>query len=153
MDAERTSIAETCLSAAHDGSLSFPEIVGKLIVAGFEGYTVDYRRNTQTFYLPDGDSIGLNMQPSSRRVAAAFDSAEVERLVRWAQANPADYRYVDFCEKAKTAGCAGYIVSFLGRRVVYFGRTAETHVELFPKSAGTSERGITPTRWCRAASR
>jgi hypothetical protein len=31
------------------------------------------------------------------------------------------------------AGCAGYIVSFLGRRVVYFGRTAETHVEHFPK--------------------
>ena len=32
----------------------------------------------------------------------------------------------------KAAGCAGYIVSFLGRRVLYIGRTAETHVELFP---------------------
>jgi hypothetical protein len=49
------------------------------------------------------------------------------------QANPADYSYVAFCEKAKAAGCAGYLVSFLGRRVVYFGRTAETHVEHFPK--------------------
>ena len=58
---------------------------------------------------------------------------EVERLVRWAQANPADYSYVAFCEKVKAAGCAGYLVSFLGRRVVYFGRTAETHVEYFPK--------------------
>ena len=26
---------------------------------------------------------------------------------------------------------AGYIVSFLGRRALYFGRTAETHVEHF----------------------
>ena len=133
MDAERISIAEICLHAAHDGSLSFPDIVGRLTAAGFEGYTVDYRRNTQTFYLPDGDSVALEMPPSAGNVAAGFDPAEVERLVRWAQANPADYSYVTFCEKAKAAGCAGYLVSFLGRRVVYFGRTAETHVEHFPK--------------------
>ena len=57
---------------------------------------------------------------------------EVKRLVRWAQANPADYGYVVFFEKAKAAGCAGYFVSFSGRRVLYFGRTAETHIEHFP---------------------
>ncbi|MEP9351103.1 DUF1398 domain-containing protein [Xanthobacter sp. KR7-225] len=133
MDAERISVAETCLSAAHDGSLSFPEIVGTLIATGFEGYTVDYRRNSQTNYLPDGDSVTMDMRPSAGHVAAAFDATEVERLVRWAQAKPADYSYVAFCEKAKAAGCAGYLVSFLGRRVVYFGRTAEIHVELFPR--------------------
>lgn len=133
MDAERIAIAETCLYAAHEGSISFPEIVDKLIAAGFEGYTVDYRRNTQTFFMPDGDSVVLDMRPASGIVAALFDAAEVERLVRWAQEDPADYSYVAFCEKAKAAGCAGYLVSFLGRRVVYFGRTAETHVELFPK--------------------
>lgn len=133
MDAERISVAETCLHAAHDGSLSFPEIVGNLIAAGFEGYTVDYRRNTQTCYLPDGDSITIDMQPFAGNVATAFDATEIARLVRWAQANPADYSYVAFSEKAKAAGCAGYLVSFLGRRVVYFGRTAETHVEHFPK--------------------
>jgi uncharacterized protein YbcV (DUF1398 family) len=133
MDAERISVAETCLQAAHDGSLSFPEILGRLIAAGFEGYTVDYRRNSQTCYLPDGDSVMMEMQSSAGSVAAAFDASEVERLVRWAQANPADYSYLAFCEKAKAAGCAGYLVSFPGRRVVYFGRTAETHVEHFPK--------------------
>ncbi len=132
MDAGRISIAKACLHAAHDGSLSFPEIVGKLIAAGFEGYLVDFRRSSQTNYLPDGDSVTMDMHPSAGTVAAAFDAAEVERLVRWAQANPADYSYVTFCEKVKAAGCAGYLVSFLGRRVVYFGRTAETHVEHFP---------------------
>lgn len=132
MDAERISIAETCLHAAHDGSLSFPEIVGKLIAAGFEGYTVDYRCNTQAFYLPDGANAVLDMPQIPGSVGAAFDAGEVERLVRWAQANPADYSYAAFSEKAKAAGCAGYLVSFLGRRVVYFGRTAETHVEYFP---------------------
>lgn len=133
MDAERISIAQTCLNAAHDGSLSFPEIVGKLISGGFEGYTVDYRRNSQTYYLPNGDSVTMDMPPSAGSVATAFNATEIERLVRWAQANPTDYSYVAFCEKAKAAGCAGYHVSFLGRRVVYFGRTAETHVEHFPK--------------------
>lgn len=132
MDAERTVIARACLAAAHDGSLGFPAIVGRLIAAGFEAYAVDYRRDTQTFYLPDGDSLELKMSPSSGAVAPAFDAAEIERLVRWAQANPADYSYLAFSEKAKAAGCAGYLVSFLGRRVVYLGRTAETHVELFP---------------------
>ena len=132
MNAERIAIAETCLHAAQSGSLGFPEIVGKLINAGFESYAVDYRRNAQTFYLPDGESVALDMPQSAGPVAAAFDAAKVARLVHWAQANPADYSYAAFSKQAKDAGCAGYIVSFLGRRVVYFGRTAETHVEHFP---------------------
>lgn len=66
MVTERIAIAETCLKAAHDGSLRFPEILGKLIAAGFDGYAVDYRRNAQTFYLPDVDSPILDMpQPRS----------------------------------------------------------------------------------------
>ncbi|MDP3339469.1 hypothetical protein [Frigidibacter sp.] len=132
MDAERTAVATTCLSAAQDGSLAFPEILGRLIAAGFEGYAVDYRRGSQTFYLPDGDSVALDMADLAGAVAAGFDAAEVERLVRWAQANPPGYSYAAFSQQAKAAGCAGYLVSFTGRRVVYFGRTAETHVEHFP---------------------
>ncbi|MDM9622751.1 hypothetical protein A6U87_08705 [Rhizobium sp. AC44/96] len=132
MDAERMSIAKTCLDAAHDGTLSFPEIVGRLIKAGFEGYSVDYRRNSQVYYMPDGDSVMFDMKAPNAPVAAAFDPIAVARLVRWAQANPPDYSYNAFCEQVKAAGCAGYMVSFSGRRVLYFGRTAETHVEHFP---------------------
>lgn len=133
MDAKRIAIAKACLAAAHDGSLSFPEIIGKLVSAGFEGYAVDYRRGSQTCYLPDGDAVDLEMAPIAGRVAAAFDSEAVEALVRWAQSNPADYSYTAFCERIKIAGCAGYLVSFSGRRVVYYGRTAEIHVEHFPQ--------------------
>jgi uncharacterized protein YbcV (DUF1398 family) len=133
MDAERISIARTCLHASHDGSLSFPEIVGKLIGAGFEGYTVDYRGNTQTYYLAGGGSVSLEMPPAPGAVADVFDASAVEALVRWAQGNGPDYTYRGFCEKVKAAGCAGYLVSFPGRRVVYFGRTAETHVERMPR--------------------
>lgn len=132
MDAERIAIAKTCLDSAHYGSLSFPEIIGKLMAAGFEGYAVDYRGNSQAFHLPDGESMVLEMPPSAGSISPVFDAAKVEALVRWAQANAPDYSYSAFSEQVKAAGCAGYLVSFLGRRVVYFGRTAETHVEHFP---------------------
>jgi uncharacterized protein YbcV (DUF1398 family) len=133
MDAERIAVAKACLEAAHDGGLSFPEIIGRLLDYGFEGYAVDYRRNSQTYYLPDGDSIEFDMPDHAGIVATTFDSAVVESLVRWAQANGTDYSYAAFCRKVKVAGCAGYLVSFLGRRIVYYGRTAETHVEMFPQ--------------------
>lgn len=133
MDAERIAVAKACLGAAHDGSLSFPEIIGKLVDAGFEGYTVDYRESTQTFHLPDGESLELDTPHSAGRVLAEFDKIAVESLIRWAQANGSDYSYAAFCELAKAAGCAGYLVSFSGRRVLYYGRTAETHVEMFPQ--------------------
>ncbi|MFO1151684.1 MAG: DUF1398 domain-containing protein [Alsobacter sp.] len=132
MDADRIGIATTCLRAAHDGSMSFPAIVGTLIKAGFEGYAVDYRRNTQTFYQPDGDSVALDVPEHGGAVEAAFNADAVAALVRWAQANGPDYSYSAFSKQAKAAGCAGYLVSFSGRRVVYFGRTAEVHVEHFP---------------------
>lgn len=133
MDADRIATAETCLKAAHDGSLGFPQIIDKLVDAGFEGYAIDYRRSTQTFYLPDGDNAQLDMPRSAGSVAETFSRDEVQSLVRWAQADGPDYSYPAFCARVKAAGCAGYIVSFTGRRVVYYGRSAETHVELFPQ--------------------
>jgi hypothetical protein len=51
---------------------------------------------------------------SAGAVAATFDNAGVEALVRWAQAGDPDYSYAAFSEKVKDKGCAGYIVSFLG---------------------------------------
>lgn len=133
MDTQRTAIAERCLNAAYDGSMVFPDIVGTLINAGFEGYTVDYRRNTTTYYLPDGDSIMLDNRPSTEPVATQFDQHGIAAQIKWAQANPPDYSYLKFCKNVKALGCAGYIVSFSGRRVLYFGRTAEIHVEHFPR--------------------
>ncbi len=133
MNAQKTAIARKCLAASYDASMDFPSIVGALIEAGFEGYTVDYRRSTATYYLPDGDSVELETPKTEGAVAALFNATVVEAAVREAQANAPGYTYTGFCAKVKAAGCAGYMVSFLGKRVVYFGRTAETHVELFPQ--------------------
>lgn len=133
MDAQRIAIAQSCLSAAYDNTMAFSDIVGMLIKSGFEGYVVDYRRNTTTYFLPDGDSVVLENRRADGAVAAQFDQAGVAAQVKWAQSNPPEYSYAAFCKNVKGLGCAGYIVSFLGRRVLYFGRTAETHVEHFPQ--------------------
>ena len=133
MDTQHLAIAQQCLNGAYDKTLSFPDIIGMLTSAGFEGYTVDYRRNATIYYLADGDSIVLDNRPSDRTVAPQFDQRAVADQIKWAQANPPDYSYAAFCKNVKALGCAGYMVSFPGRRVLYFGRTAETHVEHFPQ--------------------
>ena len=107
MRTDQIAAATTCVNAAHDGSLSFPEIVARLSAAGFESYVVDYRQHQQTFFLPDGEAATLPMvakaTAGNSRVAALFDAPEMARLVRWAQTNPADYSYAAFSQKSKSA--------------------------------------------------
>ncbi len=131
MEHEWTAIARRCLDGAYANTMSFPAIVGALMDAGFEGYDVDYRRGTATYLRPDGQSVALALPGAHGAVAPAFRAEHVEAAVREAQRGGPEYTYRDFCAKVMAAGCAGYMVSFLGRRVVYFGRTAETHVEHF----------------------
>lgn len=133
MNTPHAKIAQECLDAAYNKTASFPEIVGRLIDAGFDGYLVDYRSNTTTYYLADADGIVLANRSSHASIGRAFDQAAIAAQVRWAQANPPDYSYLAFSTNVKASGCAGYVVSFSGKRVLYFGATAETHVEHFPR--------------------
>jgi uncharacterized protein YbcV (DUF1398 family) len=131
MEDHMTSVARTCLEGAEDNTMTFPQIVATLIQAGFEGYAVDFRRAVATYYVTDGACIELPLR-IDRPVAPAFDAASIQAAVKEAQQLAPGYTYRGFCAKAVTAGCAGYFVSFPGRRVLYIGRTAETHVEYFP---------------------
>ncbi|HPU15875.1 MAG TPA: DUF1398 family protein [Polymorphobacter sp.] len=132
MNADQQDVARKCVAAAETDSMSFPEIVGMLIAAGFEGYAVDYRRATATYYLPDGDSVTFAAHAITTAVAPSFDAGRIQAAIREAQALVPGYTYRGFCEKVAAAGCAGYIVSFSGQRALYIGRTAETHTEHFP---------------------
>lgn len=133
MDSRLSEIAETCLYGAESGSMAFPDIVGKLMQAGFESYVVDFRRATATYYLPDGESVVFPTHHHHTPIAAALNVAVLQAAIREAQHAASDYTYLGFCEKVMAGGCSGYVVSFTGRRTVYFGRTAETHVEHFPQ--------------------
>jgi uncharacterized protein YbcV (DUF1398 family) len=130
MNAHLKSVVKACSRGSEDDTLKFPEQLAKLAEAGVEGYYADLRRSTRTYYLPNGETIDVPSAKMDVQIASGFDPARVEAAVRQSQANLHTYR--QFCEKVMTAGCAGYVVSLLGRRVVYLGRTAETHVEHFP---------------------
>ncbi|MFC3710964.1 DUF1398 domain-containing protein [Sphingoaurantiacus capsulatus] len=132
MNQRQQAVARQCLGAAEDNSLTFPEIVGRLIEAGFDSYWVDFRRGTATYYLPDGAALDLPAHRSEVAVAAAFDTPALQAAVRDAQALAPGYTYRGFCDRAKAAGCAGYLVSFGGRRALYLGRDGATHTEYFP---------------------
>lgn len=132
MDDRQKEIARACLEGAEANTMNFPQIVGTLMEAGFEAYAVDYRRATATYYLPDGASVELSAHAVETPVAPMFDTSLMQAAIKEAQQQAPGYTYRAFCEKAAAAGCAGYIVSFVGRRALYIGRTAETHVEHFP---------------------
>lgn len=132
MDSRSTEIARTCLAAAEGDTLTFPQIVGALMDAGFEAYAVDFRAGRATYYRPDDTFLDLPTHALETGIAAGFDSGLIRAAIRDAQAQAAGYSYKGFCRRIAAAGCASYLVSFLGRRAVYMGRTGETHVERFP---------------------
>jgi uncharacterized protein YbcV (DUF1398 family) len=133
MDVRLTKIAQTCLEGAETNIMTFPQIVGMLMQEGFESYAIDFRRASATYYLPDGESVVLPTHRGEVPIADTLDTATLQAAIREAQQLVPGYTYAGFCAKVMAAGCAGYIVSFTGRRAVYFGRTAETHVEHFPQ--------------------
>jgi uncharacterized protein YbcV (DUF1398 family) len=137
MGDHKKSVAKVCLERAEDNTMAFPQIVGTLMQEGFEGYAIDFRRALATYYMPDGDSVEVPAHeiPAHKinvPIAPAFDAMRVQSAIKEAQQLVPGYTYLGFCKKVASAGCAGYIVSFSGRRALYIGRTAETHVEHFP---------------------
>lgn len=132
MTANWKDLARATLEGAESGTMTFPQSLRLLMEAGFDGYAVDFRRSTRTYYMPSGETIELQTAPTPTPVAESFDASVVRELIREAQALVPGYTYKGFCAKVARAGCAGYVVSLLGRRVLYFGRTCETHTEYFP---------------------
>jgi uncharacterized protein YbcV (DUF1398 family) len=132
MDEQKKAVVKTCLEGAERNTMTFPQIVGTLMAAGFESYEINFRRATATYYLPDGDNVELATHNIATPVAPNFDSAQISAAIKETQQLVPGYTYKGFCRKAAAAGCAGYVVSLSGRRALYIGRTGETHVEHFP---------------------
>jgi uncharacterized protein YbcV (DUF1398 family) len=124
-------VARATLEGSENGSMTFPQSVKLLTESGFDGYAVDFRHSIRSYYLPNGETTALEMERTPA-VAERFDAAAIKAALREAQALVPGYTYKGFCAKVVAAGCAGYVVSLLGKRVLYYGRTGETHTEYFP---------------------
>lgn len=132
MDSGVRDVMREASRQSDKGSQSFPEIVRQLMAAGVERYHQDFLRSERTYYLPDGQSEVVPNDDVTAVPATYFSAAGMEAAVRAVQAGTIDYK--EFCRRAMEAGCVGYIVSIAGKRVVYYGRTGDNHVEYFPGS-------------------
>ncbi|WP_454016567.1 DUF1398 family protein [Azospirillum sp. Marseille-Q6669] len=130
MDAKITAILRECSRASQEERITFPEVVAALAVAGVERYHTDLVRAETTYYFPDGTTERVEARPSPLPPSVDFSAEGVESAVRAIQAGT--IRYGGFCERVLRAGCAGWTVSILGRRVVYYGRSGDSHTEWFP---------------------
>lgn len=130
MDAAIRNTMIEASRASDEGHQSFGDIVTQLAAAGVERYHQDFLRSERTYYLPDGESEVVRNETVGAAPAVSFSADGVEAAVRAVQAGA--IRYKQFCRQAMEAGCVGYHVSIAGRRVVYYGRTGEMHVEYFP---------------------
>ena len=130
MNAAHTEMIQECSQGALTGTLTFPEIVGKLGKIGVERYHADYSRHEITYYFPDGDSLVVAVPHPKYSTAIEFSASAVEAAVRQSQRN--EHTYLDFLRKTMAAGCIGYFVQITGRRVIYFGRNGDAYTEHFP---------------------
>lgn len=129
-DADLERVLQDCTRGSDEERMTFPQVVGQLMAAGVERYRADLVRHEKTYYMPDGRSQVVSNAVIDGEAALAFSAAGVESAVRDIQAGRIAYR--DFCRRVMAAGCVDYIVSLSGRRAVYFGRSGESHVEMFP---------------------
>jgi uncharacterized protein YbcV (DUF1398 family) len=117
--------------ATQQGKMTFPQVVKGLLEAGVESYLVDFATKQKTHYLRDGTTHTVPMILEPGPIAAEFDGTGLVAAIRGAQADTV--RYPEFVKQSTAAGVIGYWAFLTGKRVIYFGRKGEQHIEEFPK--------------------
>jgi uncharacterized protein YbcV (DUF1398 family) len=117
--------------ATQQGKMTFPQVVKGLLEVGVESYLVDFAAKQKTHYLTDGTTHTVPMILDPGPIAAEFDGAGLVAAIRGAQADTV--RYPEFVKRSTAAGVIGYWAFLTGKRVIYFGRKGEQHIEEFPK--------------------
>lgn len=64
MESKNLEIARQCLEGAESGTMTFPQVVGTLMEAAFDGYLIDLRLGLAAHYLRGGEAT-LQSQLSS----------------------------------------------------------------------------------------
>lgn len=117
--------------ATQQGKLTFPEVVKELLEFGVESYLVDFATRQKTHYLSSGSAHIVPMILDPGPVSAEFSRADLVATIRGAQADIV--RYPEFVKRSTAAGVIGYWAFLTGKRVIYFSRNGEQHIEEFPK--------------------
>jgi uncharacterized protein YbcV (DUF1398 family) len=116
--------------ATLEGSMPFPEIVGKLLSSGVEYYHVDFATCCFTFYGASAEAVVAPLLLDLPPIAESLDGAELRAAIVDSQQH--GQKFPAFCARATAAGVQGYFAFLKGKRVCYFGRQGDLHVEWFP---------------------
>ena len=120
------------IQGAFDNTLSFPEVVGRLLKAGVASYHVDLIRAENRYYF-ESDETHVSTVPFQHPKAAELFSAEkVAGAVKAIQQGKINYQ--QFVDQIMAAGTVYYIAYLTGKQVIYFGRKGEFHTEKFPQA-------------------
>lgn len=114
------------------GKLVFPEVVRRLLEAGVESYFCDFAASTETFYTRDGQTHTEKMNLPTEPIAEEFSATGIVAAIRGAQTDA--IRYPEFVRQATSAGVIAYWAFLTGKKVIYFGRKGEMHIEEFPRA-------------------
>jgi uncharacterized protein YbcV (DUF1398 family) len=126
----RQVIQELAL-ATQQGKMAFPQVVQGLLAVGVESYLVDFAAKQKTHFLTDGTTHTVPMILDPGPIAAEFKGGDLVAAIRGAQADTV--RYPEFVKRSTAAGVIGYWAFLTGKRVIYFGRKGEQHIEEFPR--------------------
>lgn len=131
IDPNIIAVLEECSRRSAEESITFPEVVQKLIGAGVEFYQADLYQHRKIYYMPDGSAHmvqddGLEPYP----VAEDFSADAVRDAVKRIQRGEIKYR--EFLRQIMAAGTATYAVYIAGKRAVYTGRKGDLYTEWFP---------------------
>ncbi len=111
------------------GTITFPQVVGKLLNEGIEAYHVDLILGENRYYQANGEAH-VEPTPFEHSIAAqTFSSIEVAFAIKSIQIGQIDYQ--EFLRKILAAGTVYYIAYLSGRKVIYFGRNGDLHIEPF----------------------
>lgn len=113
------------------GTMTFPQVVGKLLSEGVESYHVDLVRAENRYYMPNGETHVSSVPFEHSRAAEKFSASDVKAAIQNIQAGKINYK--QFLQAILDAGTVYYIAYLSGKRVVYFGREGDFHVEHFPQ--------------------
>lgn len=126
-----TEAMRKALEGSQAGKLTFPEVVGMVLAAGAESYFADLALGEERFYASTGETHVEKMALAPMKIAEQFSKEGIVAAVRAAQADR--IRYPEFVKQAMAAGVIGYWAFLTGKKVIYFGRKGELHVEEFPR--------------------
>ena len=126
-----TDVMREVMAETQAGKLIFPEVVRRLLDAGVDSYFCDLAAREETFYMSDGKTHSEKMTLASAQIALEFSPSEVVAAIRGAQADT--IRYPEFVKRSVAAGVIAYWAFLAGKRVIYFGRKGEFHVEESPR--------------------